>query len=257
MSCASRIGGKNEVESMSAIFVSLHRRLACAAAAVIVLTCVSFSQAAFIEYYSSNMAALSDGGVVAYGDKIFSDFSVTTTADGGAVTPSASSIIATFGTDSVTGDYVLRFNLSFNAGPSQTVNATIRFSVAVSPDFPDWYIEDVGLQLSGVSAIGTGVVNIGEQVTSVAPPTTNPNNILGQLNGGYFNNGQLSLLVDHTYFPPVKQIWVTKDVSISGGTAGLAHLSEVYQTFSQIPEPASIALFAIGGMMLMHRRRKA
>ena len=68
------------------------------------------------------------------------------------------------------------------------------------------------------------------------------------------------LSLHQTFTGPLSTVYVSKDIQVNGGTSqqGSAAISAVYQTFSQVPEPATLALLALGfgGMTVLRRRRK-
>jgi len=138
--------------------------------------------------------------------------------------------------------------------------------VEVSPDYPALFIKDVGMRLNGVSATGTGLVSAGEQVTD-GPTVDLNNNILANLDVSRQDNLALDQLEDHTdwtvdngvdpVYPMVKKIWVTKDIQVNAGTDGSASLSGFVQSFSQVPEPTTMAMMGLGSLTLFVCRRRA
>lgn len=193
------------------------------------------------------------GGILIVGDKEFSEFDLFGFATGGAIPPDYDSVFIQGGVDNVTGDYGLRFTLLLNAGPNQAANANLSFKVSILPNYEEYFIKDVGIVVTGVSATDTGVVNLGETVWDAPIPT---GNLLASLSCSMSTSG--AVLTDYYEFNPVKEIWVYKDLSVSGGTGlyGSAHLSEFFQFYSQIPEPATIVLLGLGALMLMPKRRR-
>jgi len=190
-------------------------------------------------------------GLLIVGDKLFAEFELSGSATGGAIAPDMDSVYVQGGQDDVAGDYGLRFLLALNAASGQTANANLSFKVSILPDYQRYFIEDVWMLVTGVSATDTGVVNLSEIVLD-AP--------LGELLASLSCSMQESgaVLEDYAEFDPVKEIWVRKDLSVSGGTGlyGGAHLSEFFQFYSQIPEPATIVLLGLGTLALLPRRRK-
>jgi hypothetical protein len=155
------------------------------------------------------------------------------------------------GYDDVTGDYGLKFNLAWDAGPGQTVNATLDFKVSVLPGYAANYIKDVNLDITGASANGTGVVNVNEFVRDVF------GNPIVNLNCSAWQDSPAAYLIDYAEFTPVKEIWIhSKDISITGGTNGAAHLSEFYQYYSQIPEPATLVLLGTASIFIFTRKKQ-
>ena len=198
-----------------------------------------------------------EGESIIVGDKEFADFELIGIGQGGAIAPDPAAVLVQGGWDAVTGDYGLRLVLSWGVGSGQIIDANLSFTVAILPDLPqweDWYIEDSGILLTGVSATGTGVVIAGETVWDGPIPNGGVLASLSvskqQLDGGAY-------LVDWAVFRPVKMAWVRKDILVAGGTGlgGAAHLSEVFQFYSQVPEPTAVAIIAIGAAVLLRRRR--
>jgi hypothetical protein len=205
------------------------------------------------------MTPVSDlnGQPLIVGDKEFSDFELfELSTDGGAILPNANSLFVQGGRDDVTGDYGLKFSMSWNAGTGQTVNANLSFKVAILPQYPEWFIEDVSLVLINASATGSGVVNASEIVLAeaISPTPT----VLASLSCSKQDSDGGANIADYAVFAPVKEIYVYKDISITGGSYenGAAHLSGFYQYFSQIPEPASICLIALVAPLLLRRWRR-
>lgn len=186
------------------------------------------------------------------GDKIFGDFAFSAIGGGGAIAPTTADFFVTGGIDSDTGDIGLKFEESWNAASGQTLNANFEFSVTVAPEAPGFFINGVSAILLNASATGNGVVNFGETVLDDEVPT---GDLLGVLSASV--DAVFADIEDGVTFDPIKKIWVYKDVSLTGGVAGAAHLSEFFQFYSQVPEPGSVLLLLSGGALLVMRRRQA
>jgi len=190
-----------------------------------------------------------------FGDKKLSEIDVFGFATGGAIAPCANSLFVQGGQDTTTGNYGLWFQLSWNAFSGQTINATLNFRISILPGYDNYFIKDVGMVLTGSSATGTGGVAVGETVWDAPFPS---GNIIASLSCSKSANDGGAYLVDYTEFAPVKEIWIwSKDISLTGGIDGSAHLSGLFQFYSQteVPEPATIGLLILGGLTILGRKK--
>lgn len=197
--------------------------------------------------------ALSDliGNDLLVGDKLFSDWSFSSIGAGGAVTPNPADFFVIGGIDTATGDIGLKFEQTWNAASGQSTNINFDFSVSVIPSSSQ-FIVGVDALLLNPSATGNGVVNFSETVLDAPVPT---GTFLAALSASA--DASFQDLTDSSSFAPVKKIYVYKDISLSGGVAGAAHLSEFYQFYKQIPEPGTIMLLLSGSSLMLLRQRKS
>ncbi|MGP0070401.1 MAG: hypothetical protein ACLPWF_00505 [Bryobacteraceae bacterium] len=180
------------------------------------------------------------------GDLTFSDFDYIPAASGGAISPDAGGVTVT----PLSGgpDTGLEFTAAWLVGPDQTIDSSISFDVSTTNPGG---ITDAELSVVGASA-GTGSASVAELSTS-----TNPNlNLFA-----YYALGTIKVPTDSATFAPVGSLSVFKDIGVSGGTAGVGHLSDVYELFSEgttstVPEPSLMILCAgLVGLVPVARRR--
>jgi len=216
----------------------------------------SAASAAWVELTDSvSVSSLMDGGSLIFGDKELSEINLFGFVTGGAIPPDADSVFVQGGLNSVTNDYGLRFNFSWSAISNQIVNTTLSFKVSILPGFDDYFIKDVWLDITGASANGTGGVHIGETVWD-APFFDPEGNIIASLSCSKQDGDNGAYLLGYAEFAPLKEIWIhSKDISVTGGTDGTAHLSEFFQFYSQIPEPATVVLLATAGVWILTRKK--
>jgi hypothetical protein len=193
------------------------------------------------------------GSSLTVGDKEFSDFRVNIyTVSGGAFLDDPNNMAVQGVRDIATGDYGLRFNdFSWTAASNQIISVDLSFKVSILPGYDNYFIKDVWLYLTGAGAGGTGSVTAGENIWDDFPGGT-------QLASLYaWCDASSTQLSDSAVFAPVKEIYIqTKHISVSGGASGSAHFSEFFQFYSQIPEPATIALLGLGSLVLLCRKRR-
>lgn len=227
----------------------VHFFLSCLSSIIV----VSVASAGWVPLTDNILLSELPDGILIVGDKEFSEFDLFGFSVGGAIAPDYDSVFIQGGVDDDTGDYGLRFLLALDAGSGQIVNANLSFKVSILSNYEEYFIKDVGILVTGVSATDTGVVNVGETIWDAPIPT---GELLASLSCSMSESG--AVLEDYAEFDPVKEIWVRKDLSVSGGTGltGAAHLSEFFQFYSQIPEPATIVLLGLGALVLLPRRRK-
>ncbi len=191
---------------------------------------------------------LAEGAIV--GDKLFTEFDYV-----GPVGPADITVQG----GSFDGEWGLTFaSTGFSVADGAARDINIAFRVTAGEGF---LIVDNTLWVEGTD-VGGGYVYITENVYSQDPA------------GGIDTQDELAAksvydfgpnaatqpkLKDHKEFPGngYKDIWVVKDIHIIGiGSTGSASLNLVGQSFSQIPEPATMVLMAVGGLGLILRKRR-
>jgi hypothetical protein len=223
----------------------------------------SLSQSDTYEVLTGDPVSLASliGQELIVGDKVFAGFDLFgITSEGGALGPDPSLVFIQGVRDIISGDYGLRMLMAWNAGSGQFINANISFTVAIleDPEWAEWYLKDVKMVLTGASATGNGVVNASETVWD---GPVGAGELLAALScSSQEGDGGAYLAAAYDWVEagkdPAKKIWVRKDISITGGVEGAAHLSEVFQFYSQIPEPATLTLLAGGACLVGLSRRK-
>jgi hypothetical protein len=140
----------------------------------------------------------------------------------------------------------------FHVSSGQSID--VKFEYVVHTSGP--LIEDNSMTIQSGAISGTGNITITESVFADAAHTTPLANTLVAIFDGTNKN------FDQKFFTPTSgPVYVVKDISLTGGSNGIAAFSNMTQDFSlAVPEPSTIAMALAGVPVLAvvwaRRRRK-
>jgi hypothetical protein len=253
----------------------MHRTFVCALAGAAALIAQSASAAVTVDSWtlSGLVGATSNGdGSTKYnpndpstyiqvGDKRFTNFGYSQTGD--MPTPDQVNVIPTPSSRITTPN---TFGITFQGGFQDLPNinraasdALISYTVLIDPAFlPVWKINDAHIAANFL-VIGPGSGTITE--------TFVPDDNSALIKVYNLNNSAIQLSDDVVFPQTHTLIRVQKDILLDAGvivatngpeaSGQIVQLSFVDQTFSQVPEPASLGVLGLGGLALLLRRRKA
>lgn len=194
---------------------------------------------------ATTLASLLDGGTVTVGDKQFSDFTYARTGD----MPTAENVNVISVHTFIDGIEVwgVRFQGQFQdlAGGSNS-DALITYTVTVTD--PTKAISDA--HIAGNVSAENGVAEVVETFIPEGAPAKIKI---------YSYADEDVQMTDITSFLPntYRVLHVQKDIGMTCTTErGLVSMSYVDQTFSQVPEPATLGLLGLAAPALLLRRRR-
>ncbi|MEM9347578.1 MAG: PEP-CTERM sorting domain-containing protein [Planctomycetota bacterium] len=187
---------------------------------------------------------IENDGTILVGDKLFSDFTYLATGD----MPSDTAVNVVPIIDNL-GNFGLRFQGGFIDLPGNNASdALITYNITVT----DPNLAIIGARMQG----NVAMVPVGEP-DSIATVTDTFLSEVTDQNLVIFDNGVLLDLDDSVFFEESFTVLnAQKDILLlTGGDDVSTILSFVDQTYYQIPEPTSLALLGLGGLLLTRRRR--
>jgi hypothetical protein len=194
---------------------------------------------------TTTLANLLQGQTIISGDKLFSDFHGWETT---SVNPAA--ILVSAYQDPTNGEFGLKFT-SDDLFLSSGGGLTAQFDFLVQPTIAGNLISDNTLTMTGS---GNGVIYLSETATDARDESIQ----LAFKNNYIMGMGTVQKLYDHEeYTVPTQIVHVSKYIQIdwAGSTAPGPRLTEFTQTFSQIPEPATICMLGLGALSLIRRKK--
>ena len=199
------------------------------------------------------MSDLLAGGSVTCGDKTFTNFrDFSSVASGGADAPTAAQVFISPDASNCStlnpGPGILIQSAQWNVNSGESIDTAFSFDVIVDPA-SELSIHDVdlGLQSFALDNGHVGDIHVTESVVD------------------QLNNNVADLLVDAATGPTADHhdllglftfLSVHKDISLEGHVGGSASLSTLTQNFSEVPEPASLAVIGVGLFALGWIRRR-
>jgi len=199
------------------------------------------------------------GGELRVADKVFSGWIVDTAKSVGANAPGADGITVVGGRwsgGSADGEIGLKITSHWAATTNQIATSTIIFKVTA--DSP-WEISDNTLYMDAYGADNGGSAVVSENVYH-EEPGPGVDSFADKSVYYYSSNGNKKQTAHLDYDPADydSEIWVAVAAGADGGLSpgGSANVDQFFVTFSQVPEPATIGVILLGGVMLSLRRRK-
>jgi hypothetical protein len=186
---------------------------------------------------------------VQVGDKLFGNFFFSYNDTDGIASDDLTRSNVTLTTIS----NVIGFGLQFQQ-PLLAIGPVIKdivFQYTATVTDPNNLISDIHLSITGSAGNG-GLGTVGEQAFVGGFGATSVGQIQASIPG--LSTGSTNIV------PPVTELWVQKDVIVTGGSAanGFASISVIDQTYSQVPEPTTVLLVGLGllGLVAVNRKRK-
>jgi len=212
---------------------------------IAVLSLVAVMLAGGVAQAATMADLLVSGATITSGDKLFSNFhGYSSSASGtGALVVNAADVTVSAFQDLTSLEYGLKFlSTKFVVTGSPASQAT-GFQYIVSCIEPGYLISDNTLQMTGTGKM----ITLTETATDAATET-----ILLATKMNYLMSGSGSLYNHQDYAVAVSSAHVATDISVINQST----LTGFTQTFSQVPEPATMAFLALGGIGMLARRRR-
>ena len=206
------------------------------------------------------LASLMSGGSLTVGDKVFDDFTCQVTNVNTGFTGTGCDATVTGITPSSTEEGIRFGGFFFAAGDGSSgalMDIQITYDVATTSGAP--IIHDVSMSFNATNAIANAKASVDEKVCAgdITSPCGSP------VADIFVQRSQLGAntvvkLSDHADFSSLQSsVTVFKDIGLFADKNGDVSFSILDQTFSQVPEPGSIALLgtALFGCAAVLRRR--
>lgn len=181
-------------------------------------------------------------GTITQQGKVFSDFTFTIDSAQGRYIASAAGLDVSGVT--LGDEDGIRFAGALaafsNLQPNSAVTVTITYKVTAPAGV---WITDASLGFNGAVTIPQATATVEEDIFANGP-------LVGELAVAAPTPLSDHILLDGMY----QTLDVVKTVTLSGGSNGVASISFINQTYSQIPEPATVGLLALGSSFLLRRR---